>query len=113
MKKVDHAKVKKVEKHLSSLVGLEKFPQLAHFLSDALYEGGDKPEEREGGSIWLQARGGELQIVLKEPSQGLMMRIAVPSWAALAATLEASLGDAGSMWEVDAYASQRKFKKRK
>lgn len=113
MKKIEAAKVKRPEKALSDTAGLDKLPQVAAFLSDTLYmpEGEGNPEDREPGTIWIGARGGVLHVILKEPSQGLMMRLEVPSVQSLWKLVESALGAEGSMWETDPYARPKKKKK--
>lgn len=113
VKKIDPAKVKTLASHLADLKGLEKFPQLTGFLTDPVLEGATGKEPRDGGSIYLQARGGMLLATLKEPSQQMMMKLEVKNLACLWAELEAALGDAGSMWEVDPWATKRLKGKKK
>lgn len=113
VKKVSSEKVQRQAKALTDTAGLDKFPQLAGFLSDTLYEpvDGKVPEDREPGTVWIGARGGVLHVLLKEPSQGLMMRLEVPSLQSLWKLVESALGSEGSMWESDPYARARKRKK--
>lgn len=113
MKKIEQSQVKRPEKALTDTAGLDKFPQLCGFLCDTTYQtdSDGKTEEREPGTIWLGARGGVIHVILKEPSQGLMLRLEVPSVQSLWKLVESALGAEGSMWESDPYARAKKKKK--
>lgn len=113
MKRIELKRVKALKSHLTDQAGLEKFPQLKGFLCDTTSEGEGGKQEREAGTIYIRPGGGQLQVTLKEPTQGLLLRVDVPSLLALMGTLEAALGDEGSMWEVDPWAKKRVPKKKK
>lgn len=105
MRKISVERVKRPEKALADTSGLDKFPQLSSFLSDTFFEpvNGKEAEVREPGTIWIGARGGILHVILKEPSQGVMCRLDVPSVASLWKLVESALASEGSMWEADPY----------
>lgn len=109
--KISQDRVKKLDQHLVDEKGREKFPHLVSFLSDAFFISDAGADNREPGTIYIAPRGGVLNVWLKEPSQGLAMHVGVKSIVALLATLEAALGNEGSMWEKDRYASARRKKK--
>lgn len=111
MKKIDQKRVKDLSDHLVSGDGKEKFPQLYGFLNDAVFVVPGGVEPREPGTMFIMPRAGVLHVWLKEPSQALMMHIEATSLHSLLATVEAALGDEGSMWEKDRNASARKKKK--
>jgi len=111
--------VKKIERadpgvnfgHLMDHSGLEKYPALAGFLHDAFYEGTNPPEDRLPGSVYLVARDGVLQVTLKEPTQGLLLRVEVDSWKSMLVAVEAALTGPASLWQVDPWARKPKKKK--
>ncbi len=112
MKKIDVSKVRQVSQYLVDPSGFDKFPQLLGHFNDGLYIGGEQPEVREPGTLFLMPRNGVFLAILKEPSQGLKLVVEVPSLKALWATLEAALGSEGSMWEVDPYAIKKRPKRK-
>lgn len=111
MKRISDKRVKGNADYLLNKEGLKDFPQLFHFLSDAQYTDGKDVSERMPGTWWLSCRNGAIQCVLKEPSQGLILRVEVPSLAALLNTVEAALGSEGSMWEKDQFEPKMKKKR--
>lgn len=113
VKKIDATRIKKMGAHLLDLKGLEKLPQLRDFLVDTELVAASGTEERDSGSVYFSARGGQLQVTLKEPSQAMMMRLECPNIASLWTVIEAALGDEGSMWEVDTWARSRGKRKKK
>lgn len=107
MRKIDTSRVKQQGDHLQSQDGKKEFPNLHDFFSAAFFTGGENIESREPGTLFVMVRDGHLQCILKEPSQGLVLRLEAASLKALMSTLEVALGADGSMWEKDQYASQR------
>lgn len=93
--------------------GLKGFPHLLQFFGDVILEAADGDQPREPGTMFIQPRDGGLQVTLKEPSQAMMLRVFVKSWAALLITVEAALASTSSLWEVDAWARKRLPKKRR
>lgn len=112
MRRIDATRIRKRESHLSSKDGRKEFPQLWSFLAEASVQGEKGEEDREPGSIWIGVRNGSLHCVLKEASQGLVLRVEVKSLTALLTTLEAALGAEGSMWELDTYPGKKRPGKR-
>lgn len=113
MRKLSSGQIKKVASMIADLRGFERLPNLRDFLTDPKLELDGVEIEREPGSVYFQARGDVFAVTLKEPSQGLLMRIEVPSIAALLPTIEAALGDSGSMWEADPWARKKPKGKKK
>lgn len=113
VKKFDAGRVKKTTSHLQDMRGLKEFPQLGLFFSDTVLEGEDGKVDREAGGIWIQPRNGVFRVVLKEPTQALMMVLEVKSFAALWTVVETALGAEGSMWEVDQFAQAKRKPKKK
>jgi len=111
VRRVDPKRVKSAMCLLTSMEGLQKFPMLKAFLTDSVleYEGGK--EAREPGTIYIQPRDGELAVTLKEPTQALLLRLQVPSIAAVWASIEAALDDPAAMWEADPWARRKKKKR--
>lgn len=112
MHKIDPKRVKATENHVMDPKGFDKLPHLVSFLSDATYvtDGGTEP--REPGTIFIQPRAGVIHCWLKEVSQGLVLHVEVKSISSLLATIEAALGDEGSMWEKDRFARAPKKRNR-
>lgn len=110
MKKIGANQVKKNGSHLTDLSGLEKLPALAAFLCDTLLEGNtaNDNEPREPGGIWIQPRNGVLNVLLKEPTQGMLCRLEVASVKELWATVESALKSEADVWEVDPNARKKK-----
>lgn len=113
MKPIGPSRLKVDVSMLADVKGLEKFPRLAEFFTDPYLELDGSKVAREPGTVYIQPRGGDLQVTLKEPSQSLMMRLTVPSLASMWPTVEAALGDPSSLWEADPWARNRKPKKKK
>jgi hypothetical protein len=103
MKPIAAKKIKSATCHLRSNDGKKDFPQLWMFFAEAKLQGADGEQDRQPGTMWVGVRDGALQVVLKEPSQGLILRVEVESVAALLTVVEAALGAEGSMWEADQY----------
>jgi hypothetical protein len=101
------------EMHLRSKAGLEKLPGVFSFFADSTYEGGESSVQRPSGGVWITARGGHLQVMLKEPGQELVCRLEVPSWQSLLAAMEAALSGSSGVWERDMYAKGGRTKKKK
>lgn len=94
--------------HLTDATGLEEYPKLFAFLSEAQYEGAE-PAEREPGTMYIYGRHGMVKCTLKEPSQGLRCEVEARSWAELLLAIEVALSDeTGKMWSKDTYAKPLK-----
>lgn len=97
--------------YLFNPAGLEKFPAILSFLSDRFYVAESSVEPREPGTIYVSVREGQLQVTLKEPSQALLARIAVPSWSHVLPYVEAALNGPASLWESDPWRKAPRKKK--
>lgn len=105
MKRIANAAVNKPISHVCSLDGLKELPGLFDFLCATYYGDPADGDERLPGSIYICARDREFGITLKEPTQGLMCRLQVPSFKLIIPTIEALLSDeVNSHWETDPYA---------
>lgn len=104
MKAIDSKKIKTTACHLANKEGRKEFPQLWGFFADGTLTSPDGDKERQPGTMWVGVRDGQFQVVLKEPTQALVLRVECPSLLALLTVLEAALGAEGSMWELDQYA---------
>jgi hypothetical protein len=101
------------ELHLKSRAGLEKLPGVFSFFADPVYEGGESSVPRPSGGVWITARSGHLQVMLKEGGQELVCRLEVPSWQSLLAAMEAALSGSSGVWERDVYAKGGRKKGKK
>lgn len=105
MKRITDVTINKPISHVVNLDGLESLPGLKDFLTSTFYGEPSDNDERLPGSIYIAARDKEFGITCKEPTQGLVMRLQVPSFKLIIPTLEAVLTDyQRSKWETDPYA---------
>lgn len=90
---------------------LKKFPNVASYLTDPVYEGSN--ERRELSSLIIRPGVAAWTVILKDPSTGSQLRCQCGSWDDLLPVLEGLLASAKTPWEVDKYSDIHRPKKGK
>lgn len=88
---------------------MAKFPHLADYLLSTRYDGSD--DVRLPGYLIIRPSGGVWNVVLKDPTTGLQLRVATESLDLAWGALDALLAQPSCPWEIDAWAKPGRKRK--
>lgn len=109
MKRKDIDKVKSARVHADASGVKENFPNLAEFLTAAVFEG--SKERRESPTVTIWATGGTWRASVKDRAEGLVLWLSAPHFGELLAMLEDFCLSAEAPWRHDDQSHERNGKR--
>lgn len=109
MKRKDLTKMKGVLLHADPGDLAGDFPQLAEFMTAAVYEGGK--DRRESPTVTIWAASGQWKASVKDRAEGLVLWLAADTLRNLLVLLDSFVLEPGAPWRHDEYGHERNGKR--
>jgi hypothetical protein len=109
MKRRDLAKLPSLRTHADPSDLVKAFPQLAEFMTCAMFEG--SKERRESPTVTLWAAGGQWKASVKDREEGLVLWLSAPGFRELVQLLEDFCQSSDAPWRHDDQAHERNGKR--
>lgn len=109
MKRKDSSSMKSLVTHASGSGLVEQFPNLAEFMTCAVFEGSN--ERRDAPTLTFWAQGGLWKAAVKDKAEGLVMFLSAETFLDLVQLIELYVLEAEGPWRYDELASPQKGKR--
>lgn len=109
MRKKDVSSMKSLVTHASPSGLMEKFPNIAEFMTAATFEGSS--ERRDAPTITFWALGGLWKASVKDKAEGLVMFLSADTFLELVQLIELYVLEAEAPWKYDEMNSPNKGKR--
>lgn len=109
MKRKDASAMRSLVTHASPAGLVDKFPNIAEFMTAATFEGSS--ERRDAPTVTFWALGGLWKASVKDKAEGLVMFLSADTFLELVQLIELYVLEAEAPWKYDDIASPNKGKR--